>query len=336
MNENIVKLAPVIFDSIEESKSILLHFHPHPDPDSIGSALAMKLVLEKMGKKVTVIKGDSSIEPAFKNFPGMKDVVLKNIFEVELSEFDLFIILDSSNLQMVSKVSQIVFPKSLKTIVIDHHASNTKFGDINLVVSEAPANTQIVFQLLKALNIEIDHDIAMNLMAGLWSDTGGFQYSQVKKEAFEAAAELSGIAPDYTRLLFEINNTNTKESLYILGIALNNIELYCGGRLAITKVTRGDLEAKRILPQSVSLSSHMIIPLMRSVVGWDVALSITEEDNGKFKLSFRTRNSSVFDLSKIAGALGGGGHKEAAGAYMGGSIDEIKAKVVALVEKLIV
>src|SRR3989344_9571766 len=97
ISEEVKKAAPLIFNEIKKANSILLHCHPSPDPDSVGSVLAMKFALESLGKKVTVIQGDSEIPQAFMHFPGAGDIVQKSFDEMDLKEFDLFIILDSGS-----------------------------------------------------------------------------------------------------------------------------------------------------------------------------------------------------------------------------------------------
>src|SRR3954463_13074656 len=97
--------APVILAEIEKASSILLHCHPSPDPDSVGSALAMKFALEQLGKKVTVIRGDSEIPQAFMHFPGAGDIQSKSFGEVDLKNFDLFIIQDSGSPEMISRLN---------------------------------------------------------------------------------------------------------------------------------------------------------------------------------------------------------------------------------------
>src|SRR3989344_3353977 len=122
--------ASQIFDEIKKASSILLHCHPSPDPDSVGSALAMKFALEQLGKKATVIKGDSEIPQAFMHFPGAKEIIAENFFEVDLKEFNLFIILDSAAPEQISRFKPIKFPLPIRTIVIDHHRTNPGYADI--------------------------------------------------------------------------------------------------------------------------------------------------------------------------------------------------------------
>ena len=112
MTETVKKLAPEILDVIKKSESILLHCHPSPDPDSVGSALAMKFALQSLGKKVTIIAGDSPVPSAFSHFPGFAEIIPKNFFEIDLAAFDLFIIQDSGSLDRISKKAQLFFQTS--------------------------------------------------------------------------------------------------------------------------------------------------------------------------------------------------------------------------------
>lgn len=112
MDEKIINLAPVILAEVEKAKKILLHLHPRPDGDSVGSALSMMHVLEGMGKEVTVIKGDSPLPQYLSVLPGFSKIVPQNFFETDLSQFDLFIIQDSSTPGFVSLLGEVVFPKS--------------------------------------------------------------------------------------------------------------------------------------------------------------------------------------------------------------------------------
>jgi len=197
----------LIFTEIQKSESILLHCHPSPDPDSVCSALAMKFALEQLGKKATIIKGDSDIPEAFMHFPGAKDIIAKNFSEIDLKEFDLFIIVDTSSPGMISQLNTPEFPLPIRTIVIDHHSTNTCFADINLVDIPSPATSFILFQLFKKWNIIFSPEISLNLFMGMYTDTGGFKYPPTDHRVFEAAAELVRIVPDYTKYIFIMENS---------------------------------------------------------------------------------------------------------------------------------
>ena len=337
MTDTVKQLAPSILDIIKGSSHVLLHCHPSPDPDSVGSALAMKLALESLGKKVTLIAGDSIVPEAFSHFPSFETIVVKNFFEIDLTLFDLFIIQDSGSLEMISRKGPIVFPASMKTVVIDHHVSNTKYArEVNLVDSTYPATAQLLFDLFTLWNIHISPEIATNLFVGMFTDTGGFKYAGTTHDTFATAAALSEICPDFHTYIFEMENANRPGMLAFEGFALSHIETFpvgvssaaasSGPFIAIAAISKADIDRLGLTAEDVS--AHRISNQLKSVVGWDVGVGLTELISGEVKASFRTRDATRYDLSKIAPSLGGGGHKAAAGATLLCSIDEAKKKIV--------
>lgn len=318
--------ANLILKEIQKANSILLHCHPSPDPDSVGSSLAMKFALESLGKKVTLIKGDSEIPEAFMHFPGARQIVGKSFGEIDLKEFDLFIIQDSGSPEMISRKDTPIFPLSTKTIVIDHHASNKGYADINLIDPTSPSVTCILYQLFKEWNVKITRDIAANLFIGLYTDTGGFRYAVTDYRIFEAVTDLVKICPNYAEIIFKMENSQEKESIYGQALALNSIKTFCNDHLVISVVSLADLSKSNVSPDAIS-QGH-IASILKSVIGWDIAVSIVEVEAGKIKVSFRTRDAKKYDVSKLATELGGGGHIAAAGAVLSMSLDEALKKVV--------
>lgn len=323
----IIEKAPLILEEIKKSKSILLHCHPSPDPDSVGSALAMRFAMEAMGKKATVIKGDSEIPEAFMHFPGAKEIVKKNFGEVDLKDFDLFIIADSAAPGMISSLHVPTFPLPLRTVIIDHHATNGSFADINLIDTTVPATALIVYGLLKEWGVEINHDIALNLFMGMYTDTGGFKYPPTDYRVLEVAAEMARIAPDYTSCIFTMENSERKESLYFSKLALNSIKTFCNDHLAIAAVSYDQMIENNI--QADSIGGDSMANRLKSVIGWDIGIIMIETEPGKVKVSMRSRDPQRYDVSKLASALGGGGHRAAAGIKMTMSVEQAREAIVA-------
>ncbi|HEY4478226.1 MAG TPA: DHH family phosphoesterase [Candidatus Paceibacterota bacterium] len=315
-----------ILEEIKKANKILLHCHPMPDPDSVGSVLAMKFVLESMNKKVTVIKGDSNIPEAFIHFPGARDIVNKNFYEIEQDDFDLFIILDSGSSQMISKIKTPVFPLLIKTIVIDHHITNEKYADINLIDTTSPATCQILFNLFKDWEIEITKEIATNLFIGLYTDTGAFKYPPSDYHTLEIASELAKIAPDYEKTIFIMENSLTKEAIYFQAIALSSVKTFLNDNIAIAIVSNEDLIKNKIPEEYIRGIS--ISNILKSVIGWNIGISMIEIESNIVKISCRTRDIEKYDVSKLASALGGGGHKGAAGVVLNMPLEEAVSKVV--------
>ncbi len=324
--------APLILAEIQKAKNILLHCHPSPDPDSVCSALAMRLALEQLGKKAIVIKGDSDkIPEEFMHFPGADTIVMKNISEINLSEFDLFIILDSGSPEMISYKAPPVFPMPLRTIVIDHHASNKMYGDLNLV-DICSATAFVLYQLFVLWKIELTHDISLNLFIGLYTDSGGLKYSPADYRIFEVAAVLVKNSPDFVQAIFKMENSLHKEAIYYEALALSSVETFLGDNIAIASVSSQQLVAKGI---DVSFTHTDIPNMLKSVIGWNIGMTIIEREPGHIKVSMRSRDVEKFDVSKLALALGGGGHKAAAGTrIMGVTLDVAKKLVVSKAKEL--
>lgn len=327
----ILEKAPLILKEIQKARSILLHCHVNPDPDSVGSALAMRFALEALGKKATVIRGDSEIPEAFSSFPGVKDIVAKNFFEVDLKEYDLFIILDSGGLEMISHKDKIEFPESLNTIVIDHHASNKGYAKINLIDSSS-STAFIIYELIKEWKVELTRDMALNLFTGMYTDSGGFKYSPTDYRVLEAAAECAKVAPDYIDTIFALENSNTKEALYFKALALNSIETFCDDSVAIASVSYENIMAKKITDEIVSGSD--MANTLKAVIGWNIGILMTEREPNNIKINLRSRDANRFDVSKLAVVLGGGGHRAAAGACIRAPLKEAKQQVVAKIKEL--
>jgi phosphoesterase RecJ-like protein len=319
--------APLILTEIQKAKSILLHCHPSPDPDSVGSALAMKFAIEQLGKKATVIKGDSEIPEAFMHFPGAKEIVRKKFAEIYLGDFDLFIILDAGTPGMISFVNTPIFPLPIRTVVIDHHSTNTSFADVNLVEIPSPATAFMLFQLFKEWNITFDKHIALNLFMGMYTDTGGFKYPPTDYRVFEAAAELAKIVPDYTKCIFTMENSDRKESLYFAALALNSIQTFCKDHVAIASVSYESIQSKHIPLEAIG--GDNMANRLKSVIGWNIGVIMIETEPGKVKVSMRSRDPELYDVSKLAVALGGGGHRAAAGIKLSMSLDEARVAIVA-------
>lgn len=317
-----ISKAGIVLEEIKKAKNILLHLHPNPDGDSVGSVLSMYHALTNMGKNVVMIKGDS-VKPAFlESLPGFNDIREKNFFETDLKDFDLFLILDTASTNQISKKGDVIFPSHLKTICIDHHATNPKFADINIVDPTYPATTQILFDIYKIWDIDITSDMARCLIVGIYFDTGGFMYRNTTSKTFLAAAELSNIAPDFADTLFNVVNSNTPDMLRAQGLLLASIELWFNNSVGVASMSYEDF-VKEGMKKEI-FGGLEIANMIKSVRGWNIGITMIESDPGVTKLSFRSRDPKLFDVSKTALKVGGGGHPSAAGATIHAPLAEAK------------
>ena len=320
-----------IWTEIKKAKNILLTLHPSPDGDSIGSNLALYHALTKMGKKVTLLGGDSTFPNNFSKLPGAKNIIAKNFFQINPNDYDLFIIADISDEKRISKQGDMSIPKTLKTIVIDHHLSNTtKFANINLIDASSPATCQLLYWLLEFGKIKITKEIAACLFVGIYTDTGGFKYFNTNYKTFLIASELTKIYPNFNKLIFDLENSDQPDRLKFLSLMLGSINTYLSEKVAIASIEFDTIKKNNISSDVVNGSD--IANIIKSVIGWEIGISLIELQPNLVKVSFRTRDSQKYDLTKISVALGGGGHKTAAGATLN-NMSLSQAKEL-LIEKL--
>jgi len=313
MDKEYSTIADKILKKIKSSNKILMHCHPYPDPDSVGSVLAMGEFLKKLGKEIVIIGGDSTFPKSLGNFPNRDWIKQIDFSQVNLEDFDLFLILDSSSMSQITQKLEIKLPKDLETIVIDHHVTNTGFGKINLIAPELASTTNIIYQLFKLWGDKPTEDMAVNLFMGIYGDTGGLIYPNAKPNVWKSALELIEINPDYHQLIFDLNNNRRSIEVEMMGLALSNIKTFYSGKVALSVIPYDEIK-KRNLSKEDAIEG-LVPDRLRSVVGWEVVASLVEVEPNEVIVSLRTRNEAVYDVSKIAKNVGirGGGHRGAAG-----------------------
>ncbi len=322
-----------IWKQIDRSKKILLHCHPGPDGDCVGSSLAFYHVLKNIGKDVVIIQGDNQIPKNLMTIPGADKIIPKNIFQIDLDQFDLFIINDSSSPKQISRLGDIKLPKKLNTIVIDHHLSCEKFGKINLVMPKYPATCQILYDLFQLKKIKITPKIAACLYIGLYTDSGGYKYINTTYKTLTIASVLAKIYPKFLELVFDVENNDEPDRLKFISSLLKTIETHYSDHVAVASMSYDQIISEKFSPQTLNNYSD-ISNMLKSVVGWNITLTLIEVQPEVVKVSLRTRNSKIYDLSKIAIATkAGGGHRAAAGATLNLSLDEAKKTMLNIIKK---
>lgn len=321
-----------IWTEIKKAKNILLCLHPSPDGDSIGGNLAFFHILTKLGKKVTLISGDTELPQNFSTLPGASKISSKNFFQINQTDYDLFLIIDIAGPNQISRQGEIVFDKKLRTIIIDHHISNPKFADINLVDPKAPSSCQIIYEFFQENKIKISKEVAVCLFVGIYTDTGGFKYPNTSYKTFLAAANLSKINPKFNKFIFEIENNEHPDRLKFLSIMLSSIRTYLSGKVAIASVDYDTIQKNNI--ESSVINCSEIANTVKSVTGWEIGISMIEFQPNLVKISFRTRDSEKYDLSKLSTSVGGGGHKAAAGASINDSLENATNLILKNIKKL--
>jgi phosphoesterase RecJ-like protein len=336
MSKKINELALAIWAEIEKAKRILLHLHVNPDGDSIGSALATYHALKALGKEVTVISGDSGLPRSYAHLPGFSDIKLLDFTQVDLSQFDLFLILDSAAPDRITAKAPVVFPPILRTVVIDHHSTNPKFAQINLVDTSAAATAQILFELFTLWKLPLSAEIASCLFVGLYTDTGGFRFPYTTKATFLAAAELVEKAPEFSRVISKFADNQPRSMFNFERLALNNITTHFSDRLALASLSAPALKAAGLERGDLIGTSSMMASQLKRVEGWDIGVCLVEEVPGYIKISLRSEDGEKWNVAKVLETAGyGGGHPAAAGGVAKNeSLDQVKDKLLKIFSQL--
>ena len=306
-----------IIDKVLTSNNIVLLCHNNPDGDAIGSTLAMYHTLKKLDKEVDIV-----IKEPPKRFNFLEG--FQDIKEESNKDYDTAIILDTANIDRVNDPSDIL-NRVKKKYVIDHHISNTQYGDENLV-KERPACCQIVYEIIKELNIEITKELGESLMTGLLTDTGGFSHQDVLPSTFAMAEDLSKIV-NISLLYDKALRTITINQFNIKKIALDNLEFYYNGKVAISYITEEDMISTGVDQNDCGILVN--IPL--EIEGIEVSIFLRKYKE-EIRVSLRSKHINVNEIVKV---FGGGGHINAAGVTVKMPYEEIKKQVLEEVGKRI-
>ncbi len=311
MNEEWRRLGELI----QRRTSFVVVSHKNPDGDAIGSSLAMGRILRKKGKQVEIFNAT----PIPGNFAFLPDADL--IKPLKKGGCEVLIALDCADFQRTG-FSNSVREEMDVVVNIDHHGTNTHFGDINIVDSNAAAVGCLVWQFVKYIDFPVDKNLATQIYAAILTDTGSFRYLSTTPKVLRTAAEILECGVNPWHVASNIYEERRFGTLKLLGFALSTLETYCDGKLALMCVTQ-DMYKKTI---TQTKSTEGFVNFARAVKGSEVGVLLREDEPSFFKVSMRSKGS--VDVSRMAVLFGGGGHKNASGCEINGSLNEVKEKVI--------
>lgn len=363
---------------VKNAKSVLVLAHHHPDGDALGSMLALKAGLERLGKEVTVatsgqIPTHLSFLPAYdslqKDPSFQKDllividetqakvgnITLKRISDTKLMVVvtpkdgaltqtniriedgafmtDLIIVLDSPELERLGSIyeqnSSLFF--EVPVVNIDHHPGNTNFGKVNIVDITASSTAEILVSLLETIGKDtpgiIDETVATCLLTGILADTSSFQNANTTPKSLTVAAQLVAAGARQQEIVRNIFKTRSLSQLRLWGRALSYIKEDAQLKFAWSVLTKADYVAAQA---DEGAASGVIDELLKTASGMDFVLLLSERDNG-IHGSFRAVIPTM-DVSRLANALGGGGHPQAAAFFMENA--SLKQKEMEIVNRI--
>lgn len=301
----------------KSNRVFLLSAHIHLEGDALGSQLALASLLKRLGKKVYIYNEDT--HPSEYNFlPGVERIITKG----PCVDYDVAIFVDCSDRSRVGKVYKILNPKKL-LMNIDHHVSNSFFGDINWVCGHASSACEMVYDLFQALKVKISKNEAILLYTGMMTDTGGFKFANTTSKTHEAAATLLKSGLDVYQIHRHIYETMSFEIVKCYGKIIQSLKTDSSGKVAWLEIPYSLLSKSDVLAQQ----TDGIIHFARCIEGVEVALLFKEIHRGQ-EVRVNFRSTGAVDVNEIAGVFGGGGHKMASGATLKGNFKDIIAKVV--------
>lgn len=302
-----------LIDNIVNAEKILIVGHMRPDGDCLGAGLALYSLVKKYGKAADVVY-DSDLPEHYSFLPDF-DVLNKHNIH---SGYDLLLIVDCGDELRMGKYVKLL--KKVKSIQFDHHITNNNFADINFVYPEKSSTCEILSDILLPLG-EVNEIIASYLYVGVSTDTGHFMHNNVTSNVFDVASKLLSCGAK----CYEINNalyrSKTINKTMLIGRAISSMRFFCDKSVCIISIRPSDLAETGCAMSD----TEGLIDLAMDIGSVKIAVCMTEQHEGKFKISFRSKG---FNVAECAAAFGGGGHIQAAGCVAAGAYEDVLVKVL--------
>lgn len=301
--------------------------HISPDGDAIGSVLGLYNALRQLGRDVTPLLADDTavLEDKFMCLDGSASLVRAKDAQ---SACSLFIAVDTPNPERLGRSAALLHSKADYTITVDHHAVDERMSDLSYTDPDAASTTMLVWRLAGCLGIDRDKSIATCCLTGLMTDCGSFQYQNADAEAFQEAAEMVSAGAQPHLISTQFFQRRSLASIKLEAKAIEHLRLISDGRIAISWVSRGDIEDVH----GTKADCEPLINVLRSIDGVTVACMLREQPDG-VRGSLRAKDGT--DVSAVAKEYGGGGHKAAAGLTMHCSLELAVDKIAERLERLI-
>jgi len=309
--------------ALREHQTFLICTHINPDPDALASQVALGLALRQMGKDIILIAEEKTPQ-RFLFLPGMTEI--QALGRRRKVSYDAAIVTDAGDLQRIGDVQRLL-RKDCPLINIDHHVTNTQFGDINYVRSEASSTCEIIFEILKSAKVKLTEDLATLLYAGVMTDTGSFRFSNTSARTHRMVAEL---------LTFPVNVTELYKKIYEQ-VPLSDIKYFTQVISRFSSLNDGklicvDLPLRIVKKFSTQFDlRHKIFSYLSTIEGVEVLVIFTEEKRNTTRVNFRSQGRT--DVALIASKFQGGGHSKASGCVFPGDMKAAHRRVLPEIRK---
>jgi len=316
MNDAIQDIVSVI----RANTSFLITSHENPDGDAVGSSLALASFLCKIGKEVCVHLRDQ-VPDLYAFLPGV-DTVSPHIPD---RDFDVAFVQDVGEYRRAGD-EFCAFKRIGVLVNLDHHLGCDNFGAHNLIDPQAAATGVLVYRVISAFGYPLDRETALCLYVSIITDTGSFRYSNANPEAFTIAGEMIGCGINAWDVAEQLYENQPRKRLELLAKCLPTLDVISNGQAASVSIT---LDMYAVTATDAELTDGFI-NYPRSIRGVEVAIFFRQLSEQRYKVGFRSKGK--VNVAGFAAQLGGGGHHNAAGCTVDGTLDEVKAQVYAIVE----
>ena len=309
---------------IREADTIAVCSHVNPDGDTLGCAAAMRLAMNRLGKKVSLFC-DGKVPDQMRFLPGIEEMRVPDGTE---GPFDLMISVDVSDPRRLGACADLI-SRSKHTAQIDHHPTNPLFMEVNSVDGNAPAACLLVYEQIRLMGVKMDSQLAVCVYTGISTDTGNFAFAATNAACFEVMSELMSLDLPLARLNRILFRERAMPQVLLIGRALSSLKYYENGQIAVMKLTHEDFR------ECNALSEHAdtIVNFGLDTIGTRLALLARECEGDAVKFSLRAKEPDM--INDLAKSFGGGGHPQAAGITMHGSLEETVNLVLdAMIQKL--
>jgi len=316
-----------VIDRLTESQAIFLSTHINPDGDAIGSLIALGLGLQQSGKQI-YLYNESPIPAVYRFLPGVQ---LVQQMLPESSAWDTAVVIDCGTLERIGVAAD--FVRGLPQVInIDHHVTNTNFGQYRLVDSTACSSAEMVYRLLKKMAVTIDTAMATSIYTGILTDTGSFRFANTNSAAYTICSEMVQMGVDPYTVAQHVYGTYSLGRIKLLNMALDSIEISANGKLSLMTLTRDMFRETDTNPEDVD----GMINYAKRIEDVKVAALIMENENGAVQKRYHVslRSDGSVDVAEIAASFGGGGHFSAAGFGVESSLKALKKTINSIAEKL--
>jgi phosphoesterase RecJ-like protein len=318
------KIIDRIIEAFRQSQTICVAGHMRPDGDCVGSQLALTLALRNEGKKVICWNEDHI--PQKYEFLDRDGIIQK---PRKGKKFDCVVAADAATFERLGSVGRRVADRKL-LINIDHHESNTRFGDLNWVSAREPSTGELIFRLLKVAKWPITKRIADCLFTAVSTDTGSFQYPSTRPGTYHVAGELVRRGADLAKICDEVYQSYPLSRARLLRHVYSHFHLTHQDQIAYFWLKKADFARTG----ANSSDSEGLIDHIRAIAPVVVACVFEELEPELSRISLRSKSEKV-NVNTIAAQFGGGGHPAAAGARIAGKPLSVQRRVIAAVKKAI-